>query len=336
MFLRKSVLCLVLLFLPCLAWAQDQGYTYIVKKGDTLWGISQKFIKDPQYWPNLWSNNPYVGNPHLIYPGQKIRVIDGRLEIVAAAPAVDEATTTGSAAEPAMPVPEPSITIRTLGGAEGFVTEEQLATAGTLVDTVDNRILIARGEQVFLDMADLAMVRPGDRFTLIEVGKEVLHPIDQHRLGYQVIDLGVVEIADLNPSVATGVITVAHREILRGCRLLPYQEPITEIELRKAQKSIEGYLVAAKNNQIALGQFDVVYFDIGSADGLLPGNMVNITRNRSASKFGIQDKDLELPDVLMGNAVILSVQDHSATALILKSASPIYRGDRVSTILPDM
>ena len=334
MLLRKSVLFLLLLFLPCLVWAQDQGYTYIIKKGDTLWGISQKFIKDPQYWPNLWSNNPFIGNPHLIYPGQKIRIIDGRLEIIPVAPVAAEPV--AEAAPVPMPAPEPAITIRTMGGGEGFVTDQQLNTAGTLVDTVDNRILIAKGDTVFLDMADLAMVRPGDRFDLVSIGKEVVHPIDQSHLGYLVKDLGEVDIAVVDPSVATGVIAVSRQEIQRGARLMPYQAPVTEVELRQAQKPISGYLVAAKNDQIALGQFDVVYFDIGSADGLLVGNMVNITRSRTASEYGIQAEDMQLPDVLMGNAVIITVQDHFSTALILKSASPIFRGDRVSTILPQM
>jgi hypothetical protein len=47
---------------------------YTIKQGDTLWDISSKFLKDPFLWPKLWQRNPYIGNPHWIYPGQLIHL----------------------------------------------------------------------------------------------------------------------------------------------------------------------------------------------------------------------------------------------------------------------
>ncbi len=47
---------------------------YTVKKGDTLWDISAHFYDSPMLWPDLWSVNPEIRNPHLIYPGDQIRI----------------------------------------------------------------------------------------------------------------------------------------------------------------------------------------------------------------------------------------------------------------------
>lgn len=59
--------------------------SYVVKKGDTLWDISEKYLHSPWKWPKLWDMNDYINNPHLIYPGDKIKIIinnNGEKEIL--------------------------------------------------------------------------------------------------------------------------------------------------------------------------------------------------------------------------------------------------------------
>lgn len=341
MFKRMIVLCCLLL-LPFTALAQDEdgGRIYVIKKGDTLWGVSERFIKDPDYWPSLWANNPEIRNPHFLYPGQKINIYDGRVEIVPAPPAAVTAgaplaPATGAAPEAVQAVPPAevpaAVTVRTLGGARGFVSQEELADAGILVDTVDNRIMMAAGEAVFVKMRDPAVAR-GTKFSLYETGREVRHPVTGKPVGFQVTELGAVQITEAGPEVATAQVVTSFREIQRGSLLLPYQPPVMEIALKRATQPLSGHLVAAAEGKIALSQHDVIHVDLGAADGLEVGNLLYVSRQRVATEMALGGEELQLPDVLLGTAVVLETRPHSASALILKSANPMYRGDLVTAV----
>lgn len=52
----------------------DDGTTLItIVKGDTLWDLCQEHLKDPLRWRELSKYNDFT-NPHLIYPGEELRI----------------------------------------------------------------------------------------------------------------------------------------------------------------------------------------------------------------------------------------------------------------------
>jgi hypothetical protein len=332
------MLLICLLSLPLPALAQGLAQTYVIKKGDTLWGISDRFLKDPYYWPSMWSHNPGIGNPHFIYPGQTVAIYDGRIEIVpATAETVPPVENIAAPAVASAPVPAPAVvpaaTVKSLRGREGYVSSDALVSYGTLVDTVDNRIMIATGDTVFLEMKNLSAVTPGELYSLYESGEIVLHPVTGAPVGHRVSHLGVVRIVSRNASVATGTIAEAFREIRRGAVLQPYHPALREITLKRAGKNLSGVLMAAGEDKSALGQYDVIYLDFGRNAGLEAGNLLTISRPRTASQLAAVDtKGLHLPDSLLGSAVVLETQARTAAALVLKAVGPLYRGDRVTTV----
>ncbi len=103
-----------------------------------------------------------------------------------------------------------------------------------------------------------------------------------------------------------------------------------EIDLKKADAEITGYVVEGHRNKISMGQNDILYADIGAADGLEEGNLLYISRPRQATLLALKE-EVELPEKLLGAAVVVDVRDQTATALVIKSAHAIERGDRVRT-----
>jgi len=342
---RMLVLLLLLCLMPCTLWAEegseapaadDDARIYVIKKGDTLWGISRRFIKDPEYWPNLWANNPFVTNPHLIYPGQKIKFHDGRIEIVPAKgdEAVEEVIEAQEeveevAAETPMPRPVEEFTLRVTGG-EGYVLSDELESVGMLADTVDNRYMMVAGDTVFVTFEDIGAVRPGDLFDVARPISKVMHPKTDRYLGERISELGVIEIKEVHAEVATAEVIVNHFEMERGDRLLMHREGRDEIVLKKAPAGVSGVVAAARQNKGNLSENDFIYVDVGSDDGLERGNMLYISRVRHATELA-EAQNLRLPDRLLGAAILVDVGPGASTALILKSVDAIVRGDRVFT-----
>ena len=334
--LKRTILtvCLLLMIWPSIACAKEEPIIYTVKQGDTLWDISQRFIKDPYYWPNLWSNNPAIGNPHLIYPGQKLRIYDGRIEIV---PVGEETGTVGAA----VVTPEEILLIPTYGGAKSFISNTEVKSLGTLVDTVDNRVMVTTGDTVFLEMKDLAATKPGDVFELFTMGPKVYHPAAEKKfgqqasdqsIGFQTIQLGLVEITEVSPSVAVATVTNALREIMRGSKLRPYRQVPDRIPRILADNTIEGYIVSDDIGKLAMGQWEAILIDIGEDSGLQVGHELDLYRQRHATEEADQTKSLTLPDIDLGDAIVLEVRQGFAEALITRTTNlPIYRGDQVRT-----
>jgi len=70
-----GLLCCFSVFSQDVELQADHPETYTVVRGDTLWGIAERFLQNPWLWPEIWQANPQIENPHLIYPGDQINLI---------------------------------------------------------------------------------------------------------------------------------------------------------------------------------------------------------------------------------------------------------------------
>ena len=315
--------------------------TYEVKKGDTLWGISKKFIEDPYYWPDLWANNPDIQNPHFIYPGQQLRIYAGPIvvvgieeeEKVSSAPKQD-VVTPEIAPAPAAPMlaAEEAVYITVPAGVSFIAASEQSA-GGTIFDFPIARHFAGSGDTVFVRVPAETSVAVGDLRHIIKAQAEIIHPVSKKRLGFQVDQVGTLEITMLGQDLQTAIIRKSFREVERGAWLAPRRAVREQIALRRATQEMSGMIIHTASHRELLGPNEVLFVDLGESNGLKVGNLLTMTRPRQATDLAMiknkNDESLVYPEELIGYALVVATNPETATAVILKSLGPAAIGDRV-------
>lgn len=322
--------------------SQDGVRIYEVQKGDTLWGISRKFIDDPYYWPDLWANNPEIRNPHFIFPKQQIKIYSGPIMVVETEPEqpAPEAEAQPVVAEPVAETPkaevaaEPVVLIPVPVGV-GYVTPREVSGLGEIYDFHDARKMAAAGDSVFVRMKSGNQAKVGDRFSLMTILEEIRHPVTRRTAGYQIIEIGALEITAVYADVSEARIISSYREIERGTLLTAYNAPRLTVALKKSTSALRGVVLSSFTTKTQQGQNDVIYLDLGSKKGLAVGNLVDLMRPRQVTdevKASTRVKNnTKLPDQPLGQALVVEVNEETATAVILKALSEIQVGDIVLT-----
>lgn len=306
----------------------EEPQTYTITKGDTLWGLSERFMKDPYYWPDLWAKNPRVTNPHLIFPGQKLKIYDNRIEVVDA-PAEEK-----KAVEPApQPLQEaPKEIVFTITGGEGFLMEKGAPPAGTIISTYQNRQIIGTDDIVYTDLGRSTGGKVGDRYSIFKKGAEISHPVTNEIIGHKIIPLGTLQITELEDRVSKAIITESFMEIGPGAFLVPYAEKKRSVALKVANRDLIGRIVETKTGNKAIAAGDIAYLDLGSRQGITAGNMVYAIRDVQADSKFINVPVGKLPPEVVGALVVVETGPNTSTALVIKSIDTIYRNDRVELI----
>lgn len=321
--MKRMLFTLFLILNAVVATAFAEGpepTIYTIQKGDTLWGLSERFVKDPHYWPNLWSRNREITNPHFIYPGQKIKIYGDRIEVV---PAAQPAPVAALKEEPAQ---AKSFAVY---GDEGFLVEEGVSPAGHIIATNHDRVMVGEGDIVYTDMGREHGAKVGDMFSVYREMDSVSHPVSSAVLGHKVAALGVIRIAALEDKSSRAVVMNSWKEMSAGAELLPYSAKKRDVALKAPKKDMRCYIVETRTGNIIVGEGDVVYLDLGTKDGAEEGNLLYVVRDVAIAKESGERTPDKLPVDVLGALVIVEASEKTSSAILVKSVETIYRGDRV-------
>lgn len=320
---------------------------YIIVKGDTLWDLAQKFLKNPLLWPQIWNDNKYITDAHWIYPGdplllKKVEVVAEKAGETPEMPTGEEAAAGAgqeAAAGPEGPVENPlypateQITLQCAPQILPARDDESLKVLGSeehhLMERGTLQITYSDRDILYLNKGSNAGVKPGDVLSIHRPADKVKHPKTGKTLGTKVITLGWARVIMAQETSAQAVVEQACSEINQGDYLKAFEKMSVPLLIRRPPPDratppsgkAQGYVVSIGEDRVTAGSGNLVFVDVGSQAGVAPGNLMTVFRFEYPKRTTARH--------VLGELAVLSVKDNMALAKVNYSTTWIEPGDSV-------
>ena len=188
-----------------------------------------------------------------------------------------------------------------------------------------NRMLLGKRDSLYLKLNSPTEVVVGDLFTVYRRVRKVFHPVTNEYLGFVMNRSAVVKVTAADHALTTVEAVLSYGPISPGDPVMRFVAPAPDIAVSSASNisNLEGMIVElqADRTMTLVSQSNVVYLDRGSEDGLKTGDILDIQRHSAG-----------LPPRKIGQLRVLSVESHTAAAIVLKANTRVIRGDRFKLV----
>jgi len=298
--------------------AENHPVDYTVVKGDTLWDISGKFLKEPWRWPEIWRQNSYIKNPDLIYPGDRLvlKYEDGK-------PYLEHLSGRERAARKVVKM-SPAVYVEQLDNAIPAIPPN------VILGFLQDRQIV---ESNNLDKLPYVKEGLNGEFNIIRMRGALINPDTKKTIGYETETLGVAEM--IRPGDPAKLrITKSEKEINQGDRLVP---AVTRLSLpyyhpKPFREPISIRILGALSDVGEYGPGDVVTLSGGSDLGLEPGHVLQIMRDPGTQKDPVSGKKYRLPVERSGILMIFKTYGNVSYGLIMRATLAIHVNDQVINI----
>ena len=327
----------------------DAPNEYTVKTGDTLWDISKVFLRDPWYWPEIWYVNPQVENPHLIYPGDVLKLvyIDGQPRVTVGDRGGPTESGGGKRLSPQVrrePLSQaitaiPYDVIAGFMGRPTLLDGDQVKKAPYVVALRDGHVIGATGNEIYAK--GIGSAAADTRYSVIHVEEKIYDPETNDLLGYSGMYVGSGPVATTGDP-AKLLLTDSAREALQGDKLFPESVDVNVDFVPHAPASDVQARVIAVRDHTRMGTYQVVALNRGQRAGLEPGHVLAISQlggivRDTYSKGGMSatttstsrghGKAVQLPDERIGLVMVFKAFDRMSYALVMETSHEIRQGD---------
>jgi len=366
--MRYQIFFLLVVSSVCFAYCAEAKESkgvpsnYTVVKGDTLWDISDKYLKNPREWQGIWKENKHIDNPNLIYPGDALNITDRKpfntsYNKLTDGDALAEKVRKTSKKKAAV---DDDVSLGILSGRKvqsGFGNKVGISiTTGASAKAIKSRMLVScgfivndnnmpsatikalklEGELIYegriayavSDMFDLV---PGTKYTVFRYDREVHHPDTNRFMGTLVKILGEAKVLKKDGELSEIVITTSYRAIKAGDKLMPLIKLEAPAKVTKG-KEVAGTIVDGYGDKQTFAEGDFVYIDLGDADGVQAGEMYSIYRNKEADDYGdvgYSDRRINEISVEVGKFISIFSSNTTTAGFIYSSNLPVLVGYKI-------
>jgi hypothetical protein len=297
--------------------------TYVVREGDTLWGLSEQAFGDGGFWPSLWSFNPQVTNPHWIYPGDLLYLRPQNQSRT-------EARVTYARSRFSESPRLEEIRAR----FKGFITERQYRESGRIAHSREERQLLGKYDEAYLEFNIPKRILPGEEYTIYRPFKQILHPTTGEPVGWMIQHLGVARVlnVDRERPYIKSLILSSYEEIRRGDLLTQRvwnDEVVVPVENRVGLWS---RILDSFRDVNEFGEHDYVIIDRGFHQKIRRGNRL-ILRWRGDGVNSVPTEEAErFPWENHGEVMVIEPFENTSLAIVLRSMRETHRGDLLEMV----
>jgi len=341
-FLRLASGCLLGLAMQVSAVELKPGHpdVYPVKEGDTLWDISSAFLSDPWLWPELWQVNPQINNPHLIYPGDLIKLVYVQGQpglVVERGPRVYKRGDTVKLSPQVRSEPLDSvIPAIPLEHIQSFLKNNRVMDE----DEIDASPYVLAGDEdhIVMGLDDFIYARhkkgwedPRQNYGVYRKGPPYIDPKSKELLGFAALDLGSARYESAEGEVARFKVTASNEDIRPNDRLIPTEErKVDSVFYPKSPDfDVNAQILHVFSGVRNVSLYDVVVLNVGARDGASVGDVLAVHTKGSVVKDRLTQELVKLPDERRGLLMIFRTFDKVSYGLILQAQSPLKVGDVV-------
>ena len=341
---------------------QDHPSTYVVRKGDTLWDISAKFLQKPWLWPEIWQANPQVKNPHRIYPGDVLSLvyIGGRPSLSSSGPQVKTGEAIGaiplSDIEPFLKELTIVNDVRSYPYVIGLEEDRLRSTSGQVVYVRGmNGAQPGQIVQIARPTQDYVRGRKFSYATALDYrGQRYYTNWDKHwatggtgnieaggrkgLLGIELAKQALGEVTQIQGEITVIVLRDEGREVRVGDRVLPAEAaPYDASFMPQAATNIPAHasVLSVADSLHASGPRYVIALSVGSSDGVKNGTTFSLWHDGAVRPDNVKFKNdidarrnrIAMPDDFLGHAMVFRTFDRVSYALIMDGIRPVRVGD---------
>jgi len=310
---------------------------HIIEKGDTLWDLAQKYLGDPYLWPQIWERNQYIRDSHWIYPGDPL-VIDIAVQEapVEEAPVEPSEEPTPMAAPPEAPEEEATFGEAVpLGNTSDVYCFAELSSDPSLypfrivsAEKMEIQHDFTAGDVVYIDGGTEEGVAAGDKFFVLLPLRELKHPVSKANMGRVYRQLGQLKVLCAQEHTSICEITLACDPVPIGAVLRPFQPIPVPLAVKTPPRQRcdspsgkpTGYVVYQKDDTVATADEDLLFIDLGTAEGAYPGAFATVFHDNPVPG---------MPPLLDAEVGILRSGEHYSTVRILRSRAVTHVGYHV-------